>query len=758
MRAPLDRMSKQVTRFVDVSGLRKVAQGFEYIWKAAGSVLRTLTQIVPVLGTITGAATIAGMVKLVQSYAAWAHELVATASGIGLTTEQLQTLQDATRIMGGNANDMTESLKGLHDTLSNMATGTGNWKEAEQQANAWGISLRDANGHAKTLTEQGFKDVIQKLKDIKNPTDRARAAIELLGPSGARLVESLRQSTISLDDAARAARSYLSLTDQQIGTLQRFTEAQGKLGVGVDRLGQQISVMLAEQFTPMLEKFDEFVKKNTPAILDATKQVTDAFGGLWQSVAGDTSGEQALKNLKDNIVELVNALKWLVEKGNDVATTLNRLTNLNSKNLTAPIIPKSEGGDAQGNAPGAVVVPSQGLPGPALRPEVKDFFEKMFDRIMRGPENIRPGFQKQSSAGGYLPGGVTLASYGGGGGAAAMGGGFGGGEFFVLLSLAVTKGFEDAINHLRGAGGAPVGGGGGTPGGMIPASYIPGGGGRPGPSPGGGPPSAIPASYAPPGGASLPATSAAPASAGSPAPPPGSMNLPQGTVQRGGAITARLASDLNLTPQQAAGITGNLQAESGIRAVQEGHPISGRGGFGWAQWTGPRRVAFERYAKENNLDPKSDEANYGFLKKELQSPEYAGMLKQLGALKGPNAAREAAALFERLFERPKVSNAGVRGKYAEQFVKNLPPAAPPGAVQPPAPPPAAPGAGYKTLTQEQLTGEKQSVPIPQAPVNGSVDVSITHKNAPPNSAVTATGSGSVNVAPVRVEHQDMADI
>jgi hypothetical protein len=233
------------------------------------------------------------------------------------------------------------------------------------------------------------------------------------------------------------------------------------------------------------------------------------------------------------------------------------------------------------------------------------------------------------------------------------------------------------------------------------------------------------------------------------------MNLPQGTAQRGGAITARLASDLNLPAASAAGITGNLQAESGIRAVQEGHPISGRGGFGWAQWTGPRRVAFEQYAKENNLDPKSDEANYGFLKKELQSPEYAGMLKQLGALKGPNAAREAAALFERLFERPAVSNAGVRGKYAEQFVKNLPPPAAPGAVQPPA---AAPGAGYKTLTQEQLTGEKQAVPPPQAPVNGSVDVSITHKNAPPNSAVTATGSGSVNVAPVRVEHQDMASI
>jgi hypothetical protein len=73
-------------------------------------------------------------------------------------------------------------------------------------------------------------------------------------------------------------------------------------------------------------------------------------------------------------------------------------------------------------------------------------------------------------------------------------------------------------------------------------------------------------------------------------------------------------------------------------------------------------------------------------------------------------------------------------------------------------PPGSPtGAGYRTLTQEQLTGEKQTVPI-APPVRGSVDVSVTHKNAPSNSAVTATGSGAVNVAPVRVEHQDMARI
>jgi flagellum-specific peptidoglycan hydrolase FlgJ len=62
-------------------------------------------------------------------------------------------------------------------------------------------------------------------------------------------------------------------------------------------------------------------------------------------------------------------------------------------------------------------------------------------------------------------------------------------------------------------------------------------------------------------------------------------------------------------------------------------------------------------------------------------------------------------------------------------------------------------------------GGKAAPPAPAAPavpppkpLNGAVDVNITHKNPPPNSAVTASGSGAVNVAPVRVEHQNMADI
>ena len=42
------------------------------------------------------------------------------------------------------------------------------------------------------------------------------------------------------------------------------------------------------------------------------------------------------------------------------------------------------------------------------------------------------------------------------------------------------------------------------------------------------------------------------------------------------------------------------------------------------------------------------------------------------------------------------------------------------------------------------------------PVSGSVDVTVTHRNPPPGVTVTAKGGGDVNVAPPRIEQQQLA--
>lgn len=117
------------------------------------------------------------------------------------------------------------------------------------------------------------------------------------------------------------------------------------------------------------------------------------------------------------------------------------------------------------------------------------------------------------------------------------------------------------------------------------------------------------------------------------------------TEQRAGEVTNRLADDLGLTREQAAGITGNLWRESGLQGINERNPLvpGSRGGFGWAQWTGPRRVAFEQWAQRQGLDPSSDQANYGFLRHEIQNTPHGR--SALAAVRQTNTPEAAAAAF-----------------------------------------------------------------------------------------------------------------
>ena len=138
-------------------------------------------------------------------------------------------------------------------------------------------------------------------------------------------------------------------------------------------------------------------------------------------------------------------------------------------------------------------------------------------------------------------------------------------------------------------------------------------------------------------------------------PPSGRLGLFR---QKATAIMRDLKRDLGLSEVQAAGILGNIGVEcAGFRLLQEQHPLKGgRGGWGWCQWTGPRRKAFEQWATERNLDYSSDAANYGYLLLELQGA-CAGSIR---SLRQAQTVEAATTDFMNTFERPAPQFAGLR--------------------------------------------------------------------------------------------------
>jgi hypothetical protein len=130
----------------------------------------------------------------------------------------------------------------------------------------------------------------------------------------------------------------------------------------------------------------------------------------------------------------------------------------------------------------------------------------------------------------------------------------------------------------------------------------------------------------------------------------------------------------------AAAFVANFADESGLDAgINEAAPLvpGSRGGFGLAQWTGPRRRALESYLNAAGLPLNSEDGQLDFLMWELQGPESAAARQIFAA----GTREDAAAAVLNTFLRPAEAHRAAReAKYRGGVV--APAKEPGGAMQP----------------------------------------------------------------------------
>lgn len=132
----------------------------------------------------------------------------------------------------------------------------------------------------------------------------------------------------------------------------------------------------------------------------------------------------------------------------------------------------------------------------------------------------------------------------------------------------------------------------------------------------------------------------------------------------------RLKKDFQINDIQACGIWGNLGTETGgFTALQEKNPTvkGSRGGYGWMQWTGPRRKKYESWVKEKGLDISSDETNYLYLVHETLTDEW----KSIQQVRKTTTLETATETFCKLNLRPGVVNLTSRVGWARKAADAL---------------------------------------------------------------------------------------
>lgn len=150
----------------------------------------------------------------------------------------------------------------------------------------------------------------------------------------------------------------------------------------------------------------------------------------------------------------------------------------------------------------------------------------------------------------------------------------------------------------------------------------------------------------------------------SPRPPPRPVNLTGGgvpvpplpkTTSDAQEYYIREMQKRGMSRPVSEGIVAGMGSESGLDpTINERNPTvpGSRGGFGLYQLTGPRRIAFERWASENNKNINKPEDQLDFMMTEFAGPER----KAYDALIQSPDAQSAAKTFTEQFLRPGASH------------------------------------------------------------------------------------------------------
>jgi hypothetical protein len=96
--------------------------------------------------------------------------------------------------------------------------------------------------------------------------------------------------------------------------------------------------------------------------------------------------------------------------------------------------------------------------------------------------------------------------------------------------------------------------------------------------------------------------------------------------------------------------------------MQEVRPRKGRGGLGWLQWTGDRRVKFENFCRPPVPGTDTDDGNFAFMVHEMQHDEK----KAFEAFSVTTNLDDATEVFMLRYERPGVPALAERKDFARQ--------------------------------------------------------------------------------------------
>ncbi len=300
--------------------IKGAAGGLISILKSGVSLLARIGKLAfDVAGKVAGTGTAAFLA--VQAFGITTgkslDELGRLADAAGVPVERFSRLATATRLLGGDMQDLSSGMSTLSEKVIDAAKDAeGSGAKAFKQL---GIQIRDAEGNIKS-TERLLSEVADGLAAVPSKTLRASAAVDIFGGSAAKLLPLLENGSKGLEGYAKEAdRLGTVVTDQQTKTARGLLVQYRKVTEALRGIAYKIADHLLPFLTQNSNAIATYLAENGDSIAAFAGKVLREIAGisadLGRAIAGDASSVQrewvrklvpAMTTVKNVVLDLLD--------------------------------------------------------------------------------------------------------------------------------------------------------------------------------------------------------------------------------------------------------------------------------------------------------------------------------------------------------------------------------------------------------------------------------------------------------------------
>ncbi|MGS0648032.1 transglycosylase SLT domain-containing protein [Komagataeibacter melomenusus] len=290
LQAPVRRAQAAFGRFASLSGLTRLKNGFVGLAREALGAFRYIGQIVPMLGALTGSASLAGMYRMVDAWGQFGTQLRTVSGSMGMAPQKLQAMQNAARLSGSSAEAMTGALQTLSQTRWNALHGMD--PRAAAQFKAMHLDLDKLS---KEPVDKFFDRVAHSIRGLRDPVSRTIAATALLGGAGEQLQAVLQQTDAEWQRSRQEGERHAHMTAEAARQANEYRRSQEGLTQSVEDFGNSIAQAAAPGLIDLNHFLTDLIDTNRDWIAQDIGSYVKQFSywfrnGGWDKIKADIEG------------------------------------------------------------------------------------------------------------------------------------------------------------------------------------------------------------------------------------------------------------------------------------------------------------------------------------------------------------------------------------------------------------------------------------------------------------------------------------